>query len=268
MTVQILGVLLLSSTIASQAPPPKPEIQARPAPRAATASVAMTVQVTDGSGAVLQGVQVHASGPVEREGKTSVEGGLKFTSLKAGTYRLRFSRDGFITLERDVTIRAGQPATVEVMMSAAPPPPPPPEPPKPVAPAPAAASSTAEATGDPKVTAVPDFVQDNFIGRAPRKDSPLGCVASGAATLVQLREALAEQSHDAADQWFYVVAGEATLRIDEREQRLAAGGFAVVPRTMKYSLVPRGRNPLIVVSILTGQRCEEGPGKSPDMPRP
>jgi hypothetical protein len=178
--------------------------------------------------------------------------------VQPGSYRLRFTREGFVTLERDVTVRSGQPLKVDITMTPAPPPPPPPacpEPAKPIEPEPATKASGGP-IGEPKTVGIPTFVELNFIGRAPRKDSQLGCVGSGTGTLVQLREAVTEQVFDAADLWLYVVAGEGALRVNEKEERLAAGTFSVVPRTMRHSILPRGKNPLILLVIETGKACE------------
>jgi len=100
---------------------------------------------------------------------------------------------------------------VDVTLSPAPPPRASavPEPAKSVEPEPSAKAATGT-IGEPKTVAVPTFVELNFIGRAPRKDSRLGCVGSGSGALVQLREAITEQVRDAADLWLYVVAGEAS----------------------------------------------------------
>ncbi len=221
---------------------------ARPAP------LTLTIQVTDGTGVVLGGVQVRASGPVEREGRTSDEGVVAFTNLKAGTYRLRFVREGYVTLEREVTLRAGQPLRVDVMLSDAPPPippapPPPAPPPEPPAPAP-------PPVAEPKTVGIPSFIELNFIGaRAMRKDSVLACAGTGTAVLVQLREALPDEVHGATDEWLYVVAGEGTLQVGGREEKLAAGTFSLVPRTVPHTIVPRGRNPLILIAIQTGTPC-------------
>ena len=239
---------------ATQTPPAAPpaQIVTRPAP------LAMTVHVTDVTGAPVAGVAVSATGPVTREGVTALDGAVKFATIRTGGYRLRFAREGFITLERDVTVRAGQSAQIDVTLSAAPPPPPPPAPPEPVKPpAPEPAPQPPPPIGEPKTVSVPAFVELNFIGgRAARKDSRLACVGTGAATLLQLREALVEQLHDATDEWLYVVAGEGALRVNDKEERLSAGTFSVVPRTMKHAIVPRGRNPLILISILTGEACQ------------
>ena len=71
---------------------------------------------------------------------------------------------------------------------------------------------------------------------------------------MQLREALLNQSHEDADEWIYVVAGEGTLRLGSAEQRLQAGTFALIPHTVAHGILPGGRNPLIFVSVLSGYR--------------
>lgn len=235
----------------TQTPPPA-QIVTRPAP------LAMTVHVTDATGAPLAGVAVSVTGPVTRQGETALDGAVKFATIRVGTYRLRFTREGFITLERDITVRAGQSAQVDVTLSAAPPPPPPPAAPEPVKPPePEPAPKPLPPIGEPKTVSVPAFVELNFIGgRAARKDSRLGCAGTGTATLLQLREALVDEVHETTDEWLYVVAGEGALRVNEKEERLAAGTFSVIPRTMTHAIVPRGRNPLILIAILTGEACQ------------
>ena len=87
-------------------------------------------------------------------------------NMRPGTYRLRFSREGSITLEREVTLRAGEASAVDVALSPAPPPE---RAPEPVAPPPV--SAPLGPPGDPKVTPVPLFLEKNFIGgREGRKD--------------------------------------------------------------------------------------------------
>ncbi len=63
--------------------------------------------VTDGAGAPIQGVTVSAMGPVEREAKTLADGTIRLTGLRAGTYRVRFSHEGYYTFEKEMTWRAG-----------------------------------------------------------------------------------------------------------------------------------------------------------------
>jgi mannose-6-phosphate isomerase-like protein (cupin superfamily) len=203
----------------------------------------------------MPNVQVTAQGPVAREGVTGDDGSIRFANTRAGTYRLRFVREGSITLERDVTVRPGEPLLVDVSLSAAPVP----KAPEPARPAPAPAAPAAKPLGppvDPKVTPIPAFLEKNLIsGREPQKSSTLGCTSTATGTLYQLREAWVNRSHADADEWLYIVAGEATLRLPGSEQHVQAGTLSLIPHTVVYSVLPAGRNPLIVVSILSGPPC-------------
>jgi mannose-6-phosphate isomerase-like protein (cupin superfamily) len=199
----------------------------------------------------LSNVQVSAQGPVARDGATADDGSLHLANMRPGAYRLRLSREGSMTLERDITVRAGEPLLVEVSLSAAPPAPKPVEVPRPAISEP---TKTLGPPAQPKLTPIPTFLEKNFIGREGKRDSALGCTTTGTATLVQLREALLNQVHDDADEWIYIVAGEGTLRLGTSEQRLQAGTFSLVPHTVSHGLLPTGRNPLIFVSILSGYK--------------
>ena len=256
-TLSLCTLVLLSAanTSAQTAPaaPPKPA-----APRTAKPSTAkppvIAIQVTDGAGAPLPDTTVvTTTGIVSREGMTAADGSLQMINMRPGTYRLRFSREGSITLEREVVLRAGETAAVDVTLSPAPPPEAPPEPA-----APPPQSTTLGPPGEPKVTPVPLFLEKNFIGgREGRKDSVLGCTTTGTATLHQLRDTWAAHTHDTAEEWIYVVAGEGVLRIGTADQKLQAGTFSLVPHTISHALVPQGRNPLIVISTLSGPACKQ-----------
>ncbi len=243
-----LSALFVSTNVAAQtAQPATPS-----APKATTFKpAALVIQVSDTLGAPLGGTMIAATGPVSREGETAADGSLRLINLRAGTYRLRFAREGSITLEREVAVRAGESSTLDVALSAAPPPPKPEPVPVPVP------TKDLGAPGDPKVTPVPAFLEKNFIGgREGRKESPLGCTSSGKATLFQLRDSWVAHTHDDSDEWIYVVAGEGVLRMAAAEQHLQAGTFSLVPHTMTHALIPQGRNPLIVISVLSGQACK------------
>ena len=224
------------------------------ASRAAAKPAAMTIQVSDALGAPLADAAVTITGPVARDGVTASDGLLRVMNMRAGTYRLRFVREGSITLERDITLRAGESPTIDVALS--------PAPKAPVAPAAPAAPTVPSAPslgppGEPKVTPVPLFLEKNFIGgREARKDSVLGCTATGMATLHQLRDSWLGHSHEDAAEWIYVVAGEGALRISDANHRLQAGTFSLVPHAVPHALIPQGRNPLIVISVLSGPACK------------
>lgn len=252
-----LGLLTSASVFAQTAPPAQPPKPAAPsrstAKPPATKPPTIAILVTDASGAPLPDTTVVTmTGVVSREGVTAADGSLQMINMRPGTYRLRFSREGSITLEREVVLRAGEAATVDVALSPAPPPV---KAPEPVAPPP---STTLGPPGDPKVTPVPLFLERNFIGgREGRKDSLLGCTPTGTATLHQLRESWTAHTHDTAAEWIYVVAGEGTLRIGTLDQKLQAGTFSLVPHTVSHALVPQGRNPLIIISVLSGPPCKQ-----------
>ena len=59
------------------------------------------------SGRPIEGVTVNLMGPVDREVKSPASGPTRIEGLRAGTYRARFSRDGFITFEKEISWRAG-----------------------------------------------------------------------------------------------------------------------------------------------------------------
>jgi mannose-6-phosphate isomerase-like protein (cupin superfamily) len=251
--------LISSIGFAAQTPPaapptttPKP---AAPRAAAATRPSILTIQVTDTLGAPLGDTEVTTTGPVAREGLTAADGSLRLANMRAGSYRVRFAREGSITLEREVIMRAGEPLTIDVSLSPAPVIP---KAPEPVKPAPEPVTMGLPPPGDPKITPVPLFLEKNFIGsREGRKDSPLGCTPTGTATLHQIREAWLNHTHDDADEWIYVVAGEGALRIGTAiDQRIQAGTFSLVPHATPHALLPQGRNPLIVISVLSGPACK------------
>lgn len=242
-------LVLIPVGVVAQTPPP---VARRPVAPAAVTS--LVLKVTDAVGTPLPDVRVTTLAPVAREGVTSRDGSLLFTNMRAGTYRVRFTREGSITLERDIVVRNGESLVTDVSLNAAPVPPKAPEPVKPPQPEPAKALPP---PGEPKITAVPLFLEKNFINRDPRKDSPLGCTPTGTATLHQLREAWLNHSHADADEWIYVVAGEGTIRIGATDQRVSPGTFSLIPRTITHALLPSGRNPFIVISVLSGPPCIE-----------
>ena len=248
-TLFLCTVVLASSAITyAQTAPPTP----RPTAKPSTAKPpTVTIQVTDAAGAPLADATVTTTaGVVSREGVTGADGSLQWINMRPGTYRVRFAREGSITVERELILRAGEPATVDVALNPAPPV----KAPEPVAPPPPSLGPP----GEPKITPVPLFLEKNFIGgREGRKDSPLGCTATGTATLHQLRDTWQAHIHDTAEEWIYVVAGEGTLRIGTAEQKLQAGTFSLVPHTMSHALIPQGRNPLIVISVLSGPECKQ-----------
>jgi hypothetical protein len=195
---------------------------------------------------------------VEREVKSPASGPTRIQGLRPGTYRLRFSREGLITFEKELVWRAGTAAPeIAVTLNAAPPtpaaaPPPPPPP----APAPPAPESRLPPPGTPKTMQLADFIDNNLISsREPHKESIVGCSGDGQAVVWQIREPWDGRQHPSADGMLYVIAGEGTLKMGGSDIALTPGSFAVIPRGTAYGFTRRGRNPLIVLGVLSGVPC-------------
>lgn len=235
------ALLILSLTLTLTAPVAPAFGQAKKP--AARVRPTMTITVTNLEGKTLPDVWVKATGPVSREAATDENGIVAFQNMTAGTYRLRFEHDEFVTLERDVT-QAARALAITVSLNAAPPRPEPPPPPPP----PAAALPPA---GPPTFVSVPDFFEKNYLGSAPSMTSLVGCVPAMTIQLLQLRDPLGDHSHKEADEVIYVVGGEGTHRIAGQEIPLSAGVLATVPRGTAHSITRRGRNPIVVLSFTT-----------------
>lgn len=234
-----------------QTPPPAAPRPATRAPQ--SARLLMAVTVTDTTGAPLGDVRVEANGPVIREGVTVKDGTVRLQGLRAGAYRVRFSADGYVMLEKEVTLKSG-PEQVDATLIKAPTQPKPAEPPP--APPPALEPAPELPPPDPNATIqvlmLPDWIDKNFIGRNdPQKDTPVGRTPAAAATVLQVRDPIKERMHTDADEMLYVIAGQGVLRSKGREQALDAGALAVIPRGASYGIERRGRNPLIALSILS-----------------
>lgn len=260
--VALLLLTLLQAPPPAQPPKPSPTSPApatqttKPKPRpTGGATTTALLFITDPSGAAIEGVDVRMMGPVDREATSPASGPTRVQGLRAGTYRVRFTRDGYITFEKELTWRAGTAAPeVAVTLNPAPEPPPPPP-----APAPAKAEPAAPKLpppGTPKTMPLIDFIEKNLIsGREPQKENLIGCSGVGQALLWQVRDPWTGRQHDSADVTLYVIAGEGTLRLGDRDVNVTNGSFAMVPRGTTYGLTRRGRNPLIVLAVLAGAPC-------------
>jgi len=212
-------------------------------------SATLAIVVSDPSGAPVSHVLVTLEGPASRSART--EGGrIALENLPSGNYRLRFEREGFLTLERELTARGGAPIDVKVTLKPAPEPPPAPAPrPVPVAPGPAAVNAKLV------VLDLPAVAEKEFIGRAPGKTTPLACGGASTSTLIQVKQPLAEHAHGNADEVLYVMGGEGTAELSGRVEKLMAGAFLFIPRGLPHTIKQSGRNPLILISTRAGEPC-------------
>ncbi len=238
----------------SQAPPPAAPRPQAPAPAATATRVSMAIAVTDLAGEAAPGVRVALTGPVAREGTTARDGTVRFQTLRAGTYRLRFESPDFVTFEREVTVKAGPLVEVEVTLSRVPEKPAaPPPPPAPVQPPPSEAPAVApNPNAAVELLSLPDWIEKNLIGRNdPQRETVVGRAPGATARVVQVRDPIKDRVRGDADEMLYVIAGEGVLRAKGRAYNLAAGSFAVVPRGIAYTLERSGRNPLIALSMVS-----------------
>jgi mannose-6-phosphate isomerase-like protein (cupin superfamily) len=102
---------------------------------------------------------------------------------------------------------------------------------------------------------IPQFLEKNYIGRDPLKESVVGCTAAATTRILQLRDSLAAHNHDDLDETLYVVAGEGVIRVKDEMMTISPGSLTVIPRGQPHSTERRGRNPLILLSTLSGAPC-------------
>jgi len=254
-------VLAVVATVASSAAQsPGPPLKGRGSTQKPAVAPARTtsvrIGVRDETGGSLTGVRVLLSGAATGEFTTGAAGTAIIPNLKDGVYRVRCEGDGFITLEREFTLHGGAWNPIDVVLNAAPTPPPAAPPP----PAPARAPETPPAaiprSGPPVTVSIVDFLDRNFIGREPLKESILACKPLETVRLLQMREGVAAHVHKGADEVIYVVAGEGAVRIGEETAAVRAGSLVVVPNGSGHAFERRGKNPLIIVSTLIGSACE------------
>lgn len=250
-----VAMLIITSTFDTQAqqpttarPPAQQPQQAKPPQRkpAPARTATFAILVTDSSGAEIPNVEVTVEGPTPRSTRT--EGGrIALENLRPGEYLIRFEKDGFVPLERQLTARAGKPIEVKVALKPAPEPPPPSPPP--------VEHPKAPSTGKPAAFDVPGVIENEFIGRAPVKTTPLVCGADANASLIQLNDPVGDHTHE-ADEFLYVVAGEGAANIAGAAHRLRAGVLLYIPRGVTHRFSQSGRNPLIVLSTRAGGDCQ------------
>jgi len=216
----------------------------------------MAITVTTPAGSTLPGIDVTVTGMTDRNGTTNDSGQLNFPGLQIGNYRLRFSGDGVITLERDVTVVRGQVLQVDVALNAAPKPPPPPPAPAPAPVVAAPPKTVAGPTGQPQSMSIVELLEKDFVGRNPRRESLLSCSGTTRTTMLQVNDPLPERMYADADVVYYVLGGEGTMRLNGKDSRIATNGFLSVPRGASHSFERRGNRPLVLLVVLGGEPCE------------
>lgn len=241
-----MRIAAIVTILAALALPEQLDAQRRgAAPR--TGPVTLAIAVADPSGTPVGDVRVTltaATGSLSRTSRTE-RGRTVFENLPAGEYRLRFEKNGYIALERDVTGRGARPIEVKVTLA--------PEPLPPIEPVGTLPPPVVDARM--VVLDMPAFIEKNYIGRAAGKTTPLGCATGGNSTLLQINEPLAQHAHEDADEFIYVIAGQGMARLSGREEPLGPAVFMMIPRGMPHTFTAGPKKPLVVMSVRAGERC-------------
>jgi mannose-6-phosphate isomerase-like protein (cupin superfamily) len=103
---------------------------------------------------------------------------------------------------------------------------------------------------------IPDWLEKEFVGREPRRESILACSGNERTTMIQLNEPMPQRLYENADIVYYVVAGEGTITLDGKPSRIPTNAFISVPRGTAHSFERRGSRPLMLLAVLGGEPCE------------
>ena len=251
--------LVLALQQAPTAPAPGAPATAAPAPirRPVPTSSTVQVHVTDRTGAPAAGVQVTAEGPVSRDGLTDASGQVLFRTVGNGTYRIRASGERFITLEKEVVVRAGATAApVELALSVAPAPASTATAPEPPPPAQIqAAAITVVKPGDLRILSIVEMWEKTPNPKDSSHLYPIACSGMDKAEMLVVRETYAAPADASVDRMLYVVGGEATLTVNGRDQIVTNGWYAMIPRGTAHAWTRRGRNPVVILATTGGQPC-------------
>ena len=220
--------------------------RADPAPQTAAATArpgSLALTVTSEKGVLLSDAIVGVHGAVDRGGTTGVDGVVTLQNLPAGTYRCRVTRDGFVMLDKEVTIRAGARTAAEGVLWAAPTPSPSPTPTPSPSPQATPASAPAGPVGTPRALSIAELGDQMLRDSQPTTERPIGCSGVTSTKLIATRENIALHRNPNADEVLYLLAGDATLTLAGNDQSVSAGWVSLVPRRNRLFADPPGPEP-------------------------
>jgi hypothetical protein len=226
--------------------------------RVAPSTATLEVKVVDRSGRPISDAHVIAQGPTSRDETADKSGTVTLKPMTPGTYRVRAEHEGFLALEKEVALRAAAAPTQAILSLSLAPPPPEPEPtpaPPPPPPPPPVAAAPLGPLGDPRTLSIPDLAEHSLSGKDPVKVFPIGCSGASLSRLIVLHDAIPAGANKDAEETLYLVAGEATLTLNGKDQAITPGWFAIVPRGTNYALGKKGKNPAILLSTVNGRPC-------------
>jgi len=71
---------------------------------------------------------------------------------------------------------------------------------------------------------------------------------------MQINDPVADHTHQDADEFIYVIAGQGVAAFGERKEPLGPAVFLMIPRRMAHTLTAT-KKPLVLVSIRAGEKC-------------
>ena len=115
--------------------------------------------------------------------------------------------------------------------------------------------------GQAQLTSLYDLAENELKSRTPRREMLVACSGNLRTTMILLADkdqpSLPKRMYDSAEVSYYVLGGEATMRVGDAEKNLVAGGYAAVPRGTSVTIARKGNKPLSLLSILSGEPCEQ-----------
>ena len=75
--------------------------------------------------------------------------------------------------------------------------------------------------------------------------------------MIQLNEVMPPRLYESADAVYYVLGGEGSVTIDGKMSNIATYGLVSVPRGTLHTFDRRGKRSLVLLSVLSGEPCEE-----------
>ena len=109
----------------------------------------------------------------------------------------------------------------------------------------------------PQILSIVDLAEKQLSGNQARRETLVACSGNTRTTLVVMNQDQAERLYDGAEIEYYVVAGQGAVRLNGRDTPLSAGSYVSVPRNTSHGIVRRGNRALILLSVLSGEPCEE-----------
>jgi len=109
----------------------------------------------------------------------------------------------------------------------------------------------------PQVSSIVDLAEKQLSGNQARRETLVACSGNTRTMLVVLNQDQPDRLYDGAETEYYVVAGQGAVRLNGRDTPLSAGSYVSIPRNTTHGVVRRGNRPLILLSILSGEPCEQ-----------